>query len=79
MPVKIDAMKMKTAMKIWFGDADRRVAGEADDVADQDLIHQALQAADDVRPAWWATPAARPRRRAARRRWNDRRSVRMPS
>ena len=39
-------------------DADRRVAGEADEVADHDVVDDALHPADDVRAASSATRAS---------------------
>ena len=48
MPVNSDVMKTITTMKICHDDADRGVAGEADEVADQHVVDDALQAADDV-------------------------------
>ena len=49
MPVNSDEMKTMTTMKICQRDADRGVAGEADEVADHDVVDDALQPADDVR------------------------------
>ena len=49
MPVNSDVMKTMTMTKICQRHADRGVAGEADEVADHDVIDHALQPADDVR------------------------------